>query len=247
MDYLSEHAEERGVSFAELSRGTEMNKSTLLRLLAPLQDFALVEQDPLSDRYRVGVKSLQWAEACIAGLRLRHIAAPFLRELMEASHETVHLVVYDHGHVVYIDKVESSNTIRMFSRIGSRMPAYCTAVGKSFLAYLPESAFEDAVTQGLAQRTDNTLTTPEALRDDLERIRLRGYAVDDEENEAGVRCIGAPIFDHSARVAAALSVSGPTSRITPEQVEHLGRLVKGVSEQISEHLGFRLSRFTLNV
>jgi DNA-binding IclR family transcriptional regulator len=158
---------------------------------------------------------------------------------MQTTRETVHLVVYDHGEVVYIDKVESPNTIRMFSQVGRRNPAYCTAVGKAFLAYLPEAAFDEVVARGLTHRTDNTRTTPEALRADLELIRQRGYAVDDIENEPEVRCVGAPIFDYSGRAIAAASVSGPATRVTGERVPELGRVVKGATEKISERLGFR--------
>lgn len=247
VDYLGEHQDLRGLSLAELARGVSMNKSTVLRLLAPLRDFGLVELDADTERYRVGLKALQWGQACLSGLQLRSIAAPHLHDLMEASRETVHLVIYDHAEVVYVDKVESPNTIRMFSRIGLRMPAYCTAVGKAFLAYLPEPAFEEVVARGLAPRTPNTLASPEALRQDLERVRVRGYSVDDVENEPEVRCVGAPVFDHSARVVAALSVSGPASRVTPERIEELGRLVKRAAEEISERLGFRRGAFAIQV
>lgn len=247
VDYLGQHGDARGLTLAELARGVAMNKSTVLRLLAPLRDFGLVELDGQTERYRVGLKALQWAQSYLSGLQLRNAAAPYLHDLMEASRETVHLVVYDHGEVVYIDKVESPNTIRMFSRIGGRMPAYCTAVGKAFLAHLPESALDEVVAKGLTARTPNTITSPEALRLDLERVRVRGYSIDDVENEPEVRCVGAPIFDHSARVVAALSVSGPTTRVTPDRVEELGRLVKRAAEGISERLGFRREAFALQV
>ena len=239
LDYLSDHAEGRGLTLADLARGLDMNKSTLLRLLSPLRDYGLVDQDPETERYRLGLRTLHWAQACLASLQLRSVAVPLLQALMEASRETVHLVVWDHGEVVYVDKVESPNTIRMFSRVGVRMPAYCTAVGKAFLAHLPEAAFDEVVARGLAPRTTNTLTTPEALRQDLERIRVRGYSIDNVENEPEVRCVGAPVFDHAGRVVAAMSVSGPTSRVTLDRVEELGRLVKRTAEGVSERLGYR--------
>lgn len=239
LEFLARQADARGRSLAELAAGTGLNKSTLLRLLAPLREHGLADQDSGTERYRLGPTTLFWAQAYLSTLDLRSVAAPSLYQLMQTTRETVHLVVYDHGEVVYIDKVESPNTIRMFSQVGRRNPAYCTAVGKAFLAYLPEAAFDEVVARGLSHRTDNTRTTPEALRTDLELVRQRGYAVDDIENEPEVRCVGAPIFDYSGRVIAAASVSGPATRVTGERVPELGRVVKGATEKISERLGFR--------
>lgn len=247
LDFFGDRTDTRDISLADLARGTGINKSTLLRLLAPLREYGLIDQDAETERYRLGVKTLYLAQACLNSLQLRTIAAPFLYELMEASRETIHMVVYDRGQVVYVDKVESPNTIRMYSRIGGRMPAYCTSVGKAFLAYLPESALDEVVARGLTARTANTLTTVEALRQDFEEIRRRGYSIDDVENEPDVRCVGALIFDSFGRPVAAISISGPTIRVTPERVPELGRLVKRTAEQISQRLGFRESPFPFPV
>jgi IclR family transcriptional regulator, acetate operon repressor len=244
LEYLALDSDARGRSLSELARGVALNKSTLVRLLAPLRDHGLVEQETDTERYRLGPKTLFWAQAYLAHLDLRSIAAPILYQLMVATRETVHLVVYDHGEVIYIDKVESPNKIRMFSQIGLRMPAYCTAVGKAFLAYLPETAFDEVAAKGLLRRTPNTLSTPQDLRVDLERIRQRGFSIDDIENEDEVRCVGAPIFDYAGSVVAAISISGPATRVTHELVPELGRQVKGAAEQISQRLGFRKSRFS---
>ncbi len=239
LDYLSTHAGSQGLSLAELAHGMTMNKSTLLRLLATLQDFDLVEKDQKDETYRLGLKTLQLAEACLSSMYLRKIVSPFLIEAMEATRETAHLVVYDSGDVVYIDKIDSPNMIRVVSSVGMHMPAHSTAVGKALLAYLPPSAFEEVLAKGLHSRTSNTLTDAQALQHELAKIRSQGYAFDDEENEPEVRCIAAPLFDYSSHSVAAISISGPTSRITPERVEHLGILVKEIAERVSERLGFR--------
>lgn len=239
LDYLANNAGSEGLTLGELASGMEMNKSTLLRLLATLQDFDLVERDPKDERYRLGLKTLQLAEACLASMYLRRIAAPFLTALMEATRETVHLVIYDNAEVVYIDKVDSPNMIRVVSRVGMHMPAHSTAVGKALLAYLPATAFQDVVSRGLRARTPHTLTDAQALQAALEEARACGYAYDDEENEMEVRCVAAPIFDHSGRAVAAISISGPTSRVTLERVEELGLRVKGSAEGVSERLGYR--------
>jgi IclR family acetate operon transcriptional repressor len=239
VDYLSEHATQAGLSLADMAAGLQMNKSTLLRLLATLQEFDLVERDPRNECYRLGLRTLHWAESCLGSMQIRRIAAPFLATLMETTRETIHLVTYENGRVVYIDKVDSPNTLRIVSRVGMHMPAYSTAVGKALLAYLPASAFNEVVARGLTPRTTHTLASPQALLSNLQEISRRGYALDDEENELEVRCAAAPIFDHQGYAIAAVSISGPIHRVSRERLEELGLQARQTSEQISERLGFR--------
>ncbi len=238
LDYLSEYEGSRGCTLTEIAAGLEMNKSTLFNLLRTLQEYDVVSKDPEVDRYKLGLKTLYWAEACLSDIQLRKLASPLLHELMEKVSETVHLVVYDKGEVVYIDKVECPHAIRMVSRVGMHMPAHSTAVGKAFLAYLPEANTRETIERELHPRTANTITSPEALIPHLEEIRRRGYAVDNEENEHQVRCVAAPIFDHAAQVVAAISISGPTIRVTTEKIEQLGQEVKRTASSISRHLGY---------
>ncbi|HEY3993302.1 MAG TPA: IclR family transcriptional regulator [Ktedonobacteraceae bacterium] len=239
VDYLSEHGTQAGLSLAELADGLDMNKSTLLRLLAALQEFDLIERDLQSECYRLGLRTLHWAEACLASMQIRRIAAPFLVRLMETTRETIHLVTYENGRVVYIDKVDSPNTLRIVSRVGMHMPVHSTAVGKALLAYLPATAFDEVIARGMISRTARTLTSPQALLENLQEIRQRGYAIDDEENELEVRCAAAPIFDHLGYALAAVSISGPIHRVSLERLEELGRQAKQTADQISERLGFR--------
>lgn len=241
LDYISDHATSQGLSLSDLAAGLAMNKSTLLRLLATLQEFHLIERDAQNDCYRLGLRTLHWAEACLSGMQLRRIAAPFLHQLMETTRETIHLMTYENGEVVYIDKVDSSNALRVVSRVGMHMPAYSTAGGKALLAYLPASVFNEVVARGLLQRTPQTIITSQELQQDLETTCRRGYAIDDVENELEVRCVAAPIFDHQGYAVAAISISGPTHRVTPERVEELGKLVSNVAEKLSQRLGFRHS------
>jgi DNA-binding IclR family transcriptional regulator len=242
LDYLSDHEGTRGCTLTEISTGLDMNKSTLFSLLRTLQEYDVVDKDLETDRYKLGLRTLYWAEACLSDIQLRKIASPFLHKLMSKVSETVHLVVYDKGEVVYIDKVESPHAIRMVSRIGSHMPAYSTAVGKAFLANLPEENVREAIDRGLHPRTVNTITTQEALFQHLEEVRRLGYAVDNEENEPQVRCIAAPIFDHTSQVIAAISISGPTIRVTTDKIEQLGQEVKSTAFSISKQLGYRQER-----
>jgi DNA-binding IclR family transcriptional regulator len=228
-----------GHTLASLARDLNLNKSTLLRLLAPLCEARLVEQVPETGRYRLGWRTAQLGSAYLEQADLPGTARDVLRGLTEQTRETVHLVIADLPEVVYVGKVDSPQPVRMFSRIGSRQPAYCTAVGKAILAHASDSAVQGVIDAGLAPRTPRSHTTAAALRADLAEIRARGYAVDDVENEPDIRCVAAPVFDHEGAVTSAVSVSAPAGRIAPGQVPGLGQLVIAAADEISRRLGAR--------
>jgi len=229
-------ATRRPLSLAELSVDAELNKATALRLLAPLCDNALVAKTA-DGRYLLGVRAATLGEAYLAGLDLRTVAGPVLEDLAVRTGETAHLVVFAEPEVVYVHKVDSPSAVRMHSRIGARMPAYCTGVGKAMLAHLPRAVVDRVIAHGLPQRTPRTLTDAAALHADLERTRLRGWAIDDVENEPEIRCVAAPIFDRSGTVTAACSLSGPQTRITRQRTKELGPLVAEAAAEISRQLG----------
>ncbi|MET3922506.1 IclR family transcriptional regulator [Arthrobacter sp. UYEF20] len=225
-----------GASLSELSLVLGMNKSTLLRLLEPLRDVQLVEQNR-DGRYRLGVMAVTLGGAYLSGLDLREQARPILERLAAKTGETVHLLVYGEGQVTYIEKIAGPSSIQMASRVGDRAPAYCTASGKTFLAYLPFSEFEAVVAAGMPARTPHTITTPTRLLDELEAIREAGYAVDDIENELDIRCVSAPVFDHNGHIVAAISASGPETRIHGTIVAAVARAVRNGADDLSLRLG----------
>ncbi|MFD0470736.1 IclR family transcriptional regulator [Nonomuraea thailandensis] len=231
LDHVREHP---GLTLTQLAEAAGLSKSTVLRLTVPLVEAKLLDRDRRTGVYRLGHGTLRLGQAYLATLDLRAVAAGESHRLMSEVRETVHLVVHDHPHVVYIDKVENEANVRMASRIGSRGPLHSTAVGKAILAWLPEELLAELV---LEPRTRHTITDAERLRAELAHIRRRGYAVDDRENEPEVRCVAAPIFNHHDAVAAAISVSGLTSRITAARVRELGPLVAGAAVRISRKLG----------
>ncbi|MEU5401479.1 IclR family transcriptional regulator [Streptomyces sp. NPDC005963] len=235
--HLGEHGRSRGATLAELTSGLSMNKSTVLRLLAPLCEVRLIEQDARTGRYRLGSRTAQLGHVYLDGLDLRDTAHDVLERLASETGETSYLVMPDLPDVVYVDKVESPQPVRMHSPIGSRRPAYCTGVGKALLAHTGIEAVNAALAHGTPPRTPQTLTTPEALHADLAVIRSRGYAVDDTENEPDVRCVAAPVFDHAGTPVCAISVSGPATRLTSERVSGLGSLVSAAAAEISQRLG----------
>jgi IclR family transcriptional regulator, KDG regulon repressor len=225
----------------ELANRTGLVPSTAHRLLHTLTKRGYVTQSPESGRYLLGYKVVEVA----SGLehrreRLRAVARPHLEGIQRATGETVNLVVLEADRVVYIDQVEGSRNVRMFTRFGTSVRAHTTGSGKAIMAFGPPDA--PAALYGdreLERLTKRTLTTLAALEDDFKRIRRRGYALDNEEHEEGVGCVAAPVFDHTGRPCAAISVSGPTARILHEHSSELGALLIERAALVSESLGFR--------
>ncbi|WP_329096995.1 IclR family transcriptional regulator [Actinomadura citrea] len=237
LDHVRDHAGARGVSLTRIADDLDISKSTVLRLAQPLIDGGLLARDRETGWFRLGHGALRLGQAYLSTLDMRSVAADPLRRLQHLAGETCHLVVYEAPDVVYIDKVENEHNVRMASRVGLRMPAYRTAVGKAVLAWLGEDDLQRVVAAGMPARTERTITDPARLAAELERVRLTGYAVDDRENEPEVRCVAAPIFDHTDRPVGALSVSGLTSRMTPARVREVGPMVERAGLEISRVLG----------
>lgn len=228
------------LSASEVGRRLGISRSTAYRLLTTLSAGGYVTQDLVKpEKYRLGFKILELASNLLDKIELRQQALPFLKELRDLANETVHLVVMDRGQVTYIDKVECSQAVRMYSAIGRQGFAHSTSVGKAMLAFMSEEAVARIVEEhGLPVCTSRTITDEKALLEELERVRQRGCAVDDLENEDGIRCVGAPIFDHQGQPVAALSVSGPAFRMTLERVQELSTPIKATALKISQQLGY---------
>jgi IclR family acetate operon transcriptional repressor len=213
-----------------------MSKSTAHRYLTTLEELGVVERDD-RDCFRLGLRLIELAATFLSGQDLQNVSEPFLLQLAAQTQETVHLAVPFADEVVYIAKIDSPHAIRMASHIGARVPLYCTSLGKAILACCTPDRVEEIIGRGLPARTPRTVTSPETLRAELERVRAQGFAVDDQENEMGVRCIGAPIFDTTTRVIGAISVSGPASRISLERSLELGPLVRDAASGVSRRMG----------
>lgn len=225
-----------GVS--ELSRALGLKKATTHRLLGSLRRRDFVAQDPITRRYRLGIKLWELGSQATSQVAWVDRAKPFLQQLTDQTGETTHLAVLDDGEVLYIDKVESTRSLRMPSQVGRRLPAHCTGVGKALLAHLPAVDVANILARrGMPTFTKRTITDPDALQADLTEVRRRGYSFDDEEIEDALRCIGAPVRDHSGRVVAAVSIAGPASRLPDAQVPQLGEVVLAGARSISTALG----------
>jgi IclR family acetate operon transcriptional repressor len=228
----------RGMTLAECAAVLGYSKPTTYRILQTLarRDFLRVDED--RGAFTLGVTNLRLGIEFLESIDLRREALPTLRNVAEHSGETAHLGRLSGTDVVYIEKVESSQAVRMYSRVGDTMPAYSTGVGKAILAFLPDGELDRHLPPVLARRAANTITDVEDLRAELRRTKSRGYSIDDIENEDGIRCTGAPVFDHTGAVQAAISVAGPASRMTRERLHELGPVVRAEADTISERVGF---------
>lgn len=238
LELISDYNE--GLGITEISQKTDLHKSTVHRLLGTLMYKGFVVQDTITNKYRISLKLYELGTKRIEDLDILKASKPYTKRLMEELNEVVHLVIRDKNDIIYIDKVEADNTIRMASTIGRRSPLYCTSVGKAILAFTDEKEVEDIWKNNNVQKlTPNTIIDFQLFKEELEKIREQGYAEDDEENELGVRCIGAPVFNFHGEVEGAISISGPTIRVTKDKVEKIAEAVKKYAGLISRELGYR--------
>lgn len=230
-------AERPELGVTELGQALGLGKSTVHRLLASLAARGYVRQNPQTGRYCLGFKAFEVGSLAAGRGAIREVAAPFLQDLMQAAKETVHLGILDEWDVVYIDKIDSHQPLQMFSRVGRRAPLHCTSLGKALLAFQPEEFVDRFLRRRLKAYTPSTLTDPVLLRTELARVRAAGHALDDEEFAVGLKCIAAPLRDHTRRVIAALGIAGPAVRFAAERVPRLAALVREAAARASTALG----------
>ncbi len=227
------------VSLRTMARELDISAASAYRSLNGLKELGYVRQHPRDSKYQLTLK-IAWVSAqVLENVQLRQIAHPFLQKLTSLTNETTHLAVLEDREFVYIDKVDNTQAMRMRSRVGQRGQLYCTAAGKSMLAFLPPDELDRLVPRLKFQPvTENTITDQTRFLEHLAKVRRLGYAVDDEENEMGIRCIGSPIYDHAGRLAGALSISGWTITMTRERIPQLAPELMLTCQRISNELGF---------
>ena len=224
--------------FAELVDLSELPKATAHRQLNTLLEHGLVRFDEHKQVYYPGYGLLALAHRTWANLDIRDIAAAPMRDLWSSTQETIHLAVLDGSDVIYIDKLESPKSLRLYSAVGKKGPVYCTGVGKAMLAFLPDDKQQAVInTQAFFRHTEHTLTSSEALKANLELIRATGIALDLEEHEIGIKCAAAPIFNSRNEAVAAISVTAPAFRTSDDIYEEMKVQVKQAADTISKRLG----------
>lgn len=234
-------ASRSGKQITELAAATGLHKSTVHRLLASMSARGYVDKDEMTNLYRATTRLYELASQVVENLDVVAAARGPMDRLLAETGETSHLVVRDGSEIVYVHKVESTqNAMRMFSRIGMRRPMYCTAVGKAMMALLPpEQVRQIWESSTIARYTDFTIVTLEGLLRELDAVRQRGYALDNEENELGVRCIAAAIPDYTGGICAALSTSAPVQRMDDARIAEIAPLLLRTRDEIARAMGYR--------
>jgi DNA-binding IclR family transcriptional regulator len=231
-----------GLTLGELVERTGLHKSTVHRLLMVLEQHRFIEKKSATGAYHLGLKLFELGSRALGQLDLHERARPHLERLVFETGETAHLCMLDEGEVLYLEKVEAPRTVRIPSVVGQRYPVHCGASGKSLLAFLPEKQVDDLIrARGLKPYTRNTITTPARLKAELQLVRERGYALDNEEFEEGLKCIAAPVRDHSGRTVASIGVAGLAFRMTDDKLPVLAELIRDVAGKLSAELGYRLT------
>ena len=231
-------AADEGASLTEVAQQVGLSPSTAHRLLTTLEQERYVHFDAERRLWSVGVQAFVTGSAFLRTRSLVAVARPQMRSLMEESEETVNLAVEDQFEAIYLSQVECRQMMRAFARPGGRVPLHCSSVGKALLSAMEDTDLAKVLhRRGLPRLTVKTIDTTAALRLDLARARERGYAIDDEENAVGLRCIAAVIFNENRDPVAAMSLSGPMARIADARIPLLGELVRRRADAVTAQLG----------
>lgn len=233
--------EDPALGITELAQRVELHKSTTHRYVTTLEMLGYLQQDPETRKYRLGIRVVDLGLAALNGIELRQLARPELEALAERTGHSVNISVLDGPEVVYIERVRKYRILDLALQVGSRLPAYCTSMGKVLLAHLPPSELEDVLKKtSFEPRGPNTITSVEDLKRELETVRRQGFAVNNEELANGLRSVAAPIRRYDGQTIAALNLSVHASMVTLDELT--GALASQVIEacrRISEWLGYR--------
>jgi IclR family KDG regulon transcriptional repressor len=225
------------ISVAEFVEKLSMPKVSVYRFLRVLAKNDFINQNKQTKKYRLGLKIFELGSIVLKNFDFREVAFPLITELSKRSGETVHLGVLDAQQVVSIESVESHQALRISMPIGKRVYLHSTGVGKAILAFLSDEEIKEIIhQQGLPRFTKNTIINVDQLMEEVQAIRNRGYAIDNEENEPGVRCVAAPVLDPHQRFVASVSVSGPSVRISQKRIPELSLMAIETSNKITEAL-----------
>lgn len=228
---------EKGVS--EIAQAVDLHKATTHRIMTTLLNFGYLERAEDGQRYRLGIKLTELGLKVVHRMDLRREALPFMKQLVQEWDETCDLSIFDSEKVFYVEVIRSSRALTIAAAIGQRLPAHCTASGKLFLAHLSPDELDAFLSKPLASYTEKTITSPDELRLQLEKIRSLGYGVDYEEVEVGVCAIAAPIYNRQGRIIAAIGGPSPVSRMTPGRIKDIAAAFKSAAQEISYRMGWK--------
>jgi len=227
---------ERGIS--DIAQAVKLHKATTHRIVTTLMSFGYIERAEDGQRYRLGLRLADLGYKVIRRMDLRTEAQPLLADLTRRLGETSDLCVYDRGQVLYLEVVQANHALTIAAAVGRSLPVHATASGKVLLAHMPEQEREAILSRELDRHTPHTVTDPAELRRQLEAVRARGYAVDDEELEAGVRAVSVPVRNREGAVIAAMSIAGPATRLTVERLPDTAKELAATAAAVSRRLGW---------
>ena len=234
----------RGLTAKQVAGVSRLPVSTVHRFLANLITAGFLSCDS-DGMYHLGIACFAIGQAAVGQLDIRRLSLPYLRELNQQTRETIHLTVRHGVSAVYVEKLDSPEPLRIHSRIGASVPLYCSAVGKVMLAYMPVEEQERILPDvGLKRLTPNTVGNLQELKTELYRVRKNGYACDMEEHEMHIRCVAAPIWDHTGSVQSSVSITAPVVRMPVTRLRQLAPLIQTAGLQISRELGYQAAGVT---
>jgi IclR family transcriptional regulator, KDG regulon repressor len=249
LDIIETLAKVGTAGIREISSLTGYPAPTIHRMVSTLVERDYLKQDPATKKLSLSFKFLALGTSVQGRLKLTELARPHLERLMQETRESVNLAIQDGDYVVYLQQVQSDySMLQLFTKPGARVPLYCTGVGKAFL-----SRWSDEDVRAYLARTEmragtaKTLVRPDRILEELNRIRLQGFSVDNEEMEDGVRCVAALVYNHKGETEAAVSISGAAMRISPEKVRAYARSVQGCALAVSRELGFKTQEKAVNL
>lgn len=234
--------ENREMSLTEIAKILDWPKSTVHGLLSTLREYQFVDQSHTTGHYLLGIRLFELGNQVARNWNIRQVARPVMHRINDAFGEMVQLATEENGEVLYIDKLESNQMMRIVSEIGARLPMHCTGLGKVLLAYKSPVEIQGIIKKrGMRAMTTRTIVTFEALETELSQVRNQGYAIDDREIMEGLRCMAAPIYDRDGCVRYAISISGLVSSLQGKRFEEMLQAVRDAAGEISHAMGYRAS------
>lgn len=234
-----QHAE---LAVSEIAQATRLHRATAHRIIMTLLSSGFLERTANGHGFRLGLRVVELGLGALRGLDFRRPAFPYMQQLVERYGETCTLAMFDRGQVLYVEVIHSERALTIAAGVGRRLPAHCTASGKVLLAFLPTEVVERILNAPLAFYTEKTITSADQLREELETVRQRGYAIADEEFEVGIWAISTPIRDVDGSVIAALSMPLPTNRLKQERIPEIAQALLEAANAVSAHVQARITR-----
>lgn len=229
--------DEPHLTLTQIAEHVELHKSTVHRLLATLESKRFVQRDEGNGSYRLGIRMIELGFSALKTTNISEQATPYMHRLSAEHRETVDLAILKAPDVVYLQVIESPQRVKIAAAPGEHLPAFCTATGKAFLAFLPDEEVKRIFKQGVHKYTEHTKLALSALYEDLRATRKRGFAISEQEYEDGINAVAAPILDTNQRPLAVIAMVGPAFRLSSERMTELGESVKTTADAIAQEIG----------